>query len=94
VVWSLRNEYYNLRGEPWNNVFILRADRAFLGDRPRVFGRRGLLTRLDVPLVAAGRPDGTTGGLGDIYAQALAVVTRSPQFAFVAGSGIVLPTAT
>jgi hypothetical protein len=94
VVWSLREEYYNLRGEPWNNAFLFRVDRAFLSNRPDVVGKRGILTRMDIPVIVAGRPDGTTAGLGDIYAQALLVPYLTRQFAVAGGSGIFFPTAT
>ena len=94
VVWSLREEYYNLRGESWNNAFLFRYDRAFMRNRPKLSGKRGILTRVDIPLVVAHRPDGTSAGLGDIYAQALFVPHLTKGFAFAAGSGIFLPTAT
>ena len=71
VVWSLREEYYNLRGEAWNNALIFRVDRAIWKEKPLIPGNRGILTRFDIPFVAAGRADGTSAGLGDIYAQAL-----------------------
>ena len=71
VVWSLREEYYNLPGQAWNNAFLFRVDRAVLKERPRPFGRNGILTRLDIPFVVAKRADGTSAGLGDIYAQTL-----------------------
>lgn len=94
VVWSLREEFYNLPGTSWNNAFILRSDRAFLKNRPQLTGKRGALTRLDIPLVVARRPDKTTVGLADIYAQVLLVPYLKNGFAFVAGSGVSLPTAT
>jgi len=94
VAWSLREEYYSLPGQAWNNAFLVRVDRAFMKNRPRLAGRRGALTRFDIPVVVAGRPDGTTGGFGDIYWQALLVPYLTERFAFAAGSGISLPTAT
>ena len=95
VVWSLREEYYNLPGVAWNNVLILRMDRAvFKERRPRLLGRNGILTRFDLPFVIAHRISGTTAGLGDIYAQALLLPYRKGKFVFAAGSGIFLPTAS
>jgi hypothetical protein len=94
VIWSLREEYYNLPGQSWNNAFLFRLDRAVFKDRPRPLGKSGILTRVDIPLVVAERPDGTSAGLGDIYAQALLLPILTKQFAFAAGSGISLPTAT
>jgi hypothetical protein len=94
VVWSLREEYYNLPQQAWNNAFLFRVDRAFLSNHPNVVGKRGILTRLDAPFVVAVRPDGTIAGLGDIYAQALLVPYLTRQFALAGGSGISFPTAT
>ena len=94
VVWSLREEYYNLPGQAWSNAFIFRVDRAFLKERPRPLGKSGLLTRVDIPLVVAHRANGTSAGLGDIYAQALLLPYSKGKFVFAAGSGVSLPTAT
>ncbi len=94
IVWSLRQEYYNLPGQPWNNVFLLRVDRAVFKERPRPLGRNGILTRVDIPFMVGGRPDGTTAGLGDIFAQALLLPYHKGKFVFAAGSGVSLPTAT
>jgi hypothetical protein len=94
VVWSLREEYYNLPGQAWTNAFLLRVDRAFLKERPRPLGKRGILTRVDIPFVLAHRADGTSPGLGDIYAQALLLPYFKGKFVFAAGSGVSLPTAT
>jgi hypothetical protein len=94
VAWSLREEYYNLPGQSWNNAFLFRVDRAVLKDRPRPLGKKGILTRVDIPFIVAHRADGTSAGLGDIYAQALLLPYLTRKFAFAAGSGISLPTAT
>lgn len=94
VVWSLREEYYNSPGQAWANAFIFRVDRAVLKERPRPFGRGGILTRLDIPFLAAHRADGTSAGLGDIYAQALLLPYLTRKFVFASGSGISIPTAT
>jgi hypothetical protein len=94
VAWSLREEYYNLPGQAWTNAFLFRVDRAYLKERPQPLGHRGLLTRVDIPFVVAHRPDGTTAGLGDIYAQALLLPYSKGKFVLAAGSGVSLPTAT
>ena len=94
VVWSLREEYYNLPGEAWNNAFLLRVDRVVFKERPRPLGKSGILTRLDLPFVVAHRADGTSAGLGDIYAQALLLPHLKRKFVIAAGSGVFLPTAT
>jgi hypothetical protein len=94
VVWSLREEFYNLRGSPWTNQFIFRSDRAFFRDRPRLGGKRGWLTRIDFPFAVAHRPNETQGGLGDIYAQILYVPYLKNAFAFAGGTGVFFPSAT
>jgi hypothetical protein len=94
VAWSLREEYYNLPGQAWSNAFLFRVDRAFLKERPEPLWKRGLLTRVDIPLVIAHRTDGTSAGLGDIYAQALLLPYSKGRLVFAAGSGVSLPTAT
>jgi hypothetical protein len=94
VVWSLRQEFYNLTGEAWNNAFILRVDRAVLKERRRPLGKKGILTRFDIPFVIAHRANGNSAGLGDIYAQALLLPYQKGKFVFAAGSGVSLPTAT
>ena len=94
VVWSLREEYYNLPGQAWNNAFVLRMDRAVFKERPRPLGRNGILTRVDVPFVIAKRADGTSAGLGDVYAQTLLLPYQEGRFVLATGSGVFLPTAT
>lgn len=94
VAWSLREEYYNLPGQAWNNAFLFRIDRAFLKNRRRPLGGHGILTRFDIPIVVAGRLNGTSGGLGDIYWHALLIPYLKGKFAFAAGSGFSFPTAT
>jgi hypothetical protein len=94
VAWSLREEYYNLPGEAWTNAFLFRVDRAFLKARPQPVLKRGLLTRVDVPFLVAHRAEGTSAGLGDIYAQALLLPYSKGKFVLAAGSGVSLPTAT
>jgi hypothetical protein len=93
VVWSLREEFYG-RDDTWNNVFIFRSDRAFFAERARFPGKRGVLTRFDVPLVVAHQGAVTKAGLGDLYAQVFLVPYLTPKHAFVVGSGLTLPTAT
>ena len=94
VVWSLREEYYNLQGQAWNNAFLFRVDRAVFKERGRPLGKSGVLTRLDIPFVVAHRADGTSAGLGDIYAQAFVLPYRQGKLVWAAGSGVFIPTAT
>src|SRR5262245_10994253 len=94
VVWSLREEYYNLRNDAWANAFLIRRDKAFFDRKQWWTGRRGFLTRFDMPFVVTQTPSDTQGGLGDLYLQALYVPRLSRRFALAGGSGIFLPTAT
>lgn len=94
VVWSVREEYYDLKGDDWRHVLILRSDHAFFQNRPRLGGRRGWLTRFDLPLVLTSRQSETRGGLGDLYAQVIYVPYLDRKFALAAGTGFVFPTAT
>jgi hypothetical protein len=94
VAWSLREEYYNLPGGDWNNVFLFRSDRVLLRQRPKPVGRYGVITRFDIPFVVTHRADRTSAGLGDIYAQAFVIPYRERKFMLVAGSGVSIPTAT
>lgn len=93
VFFSVREEYRNLRNGAWNNRLILRKDTAIMkGSR---FARpRGFLLRFDVPVTATHLGQGTRTGLGDLYGQVLYIPYLSRNFAFAAGTGIFLPTAT
>jgi hypothetical protein len=93
-VWSLREEYYNLRGDSWTNILIFRSDRAFFKKRPRLGGKTGWLTRFDLPVAVDHRADETRAGLGDLYLQVLYLPYLTRKFGFAAGTGLSLPTAT
>jgi hypothetical protein len=93
VFFSVREEYRNLTNGAWNNRLIFRKDKVVLkGDR--FGGRSGFLLRTDVPITTTHLGSETHTGLGDIYGQALYVPYLSRKFAFVTGTGVVVPTAT
>jgi hypothetical protein len=92
VFLSVRNEYRNLRNGAWNNRVILRKDALVLKDS-RV-ARRGFILRADLPITTTHLGSETHTGLGDLYGQVLLIPYLSRRFAFVAGTGFVLPTAT
>jgi len=94
VFLSIRNEYFNLRGDNWTNASILRMDRAWLKQRGWPGDKVGVLTRFDLPIVTTHVAGETRAGLGDLYAQALWVPWLSRRFALAMGSGVTLPTAT
>ena len=60
----------------------------------KVGGRTGFILRTDVPITTTHLGSETHTGLGDIYGQALYIPYLSRKFAFVTGTGLVLPTAT
>lgn len=93
VFFSIREEYRNLTGGAWNNRIVLRKDTVVLKGK-RVGGRTGFLLRTDVPITTTHLGSETHTGLGDIYGQALYIPYLSRKFAFVTGTGIVVPTAT
>jgi hypothetical protein len=94
VFFSARNEYFNLRGDDWAYALILRSDRALLKQNKRLGGKVGLLTRLDLPIAAAGVDGQTQAGLGDLYAQVAHVPWLTRRFALPIGAGVTFPTAT
>lgn len=93
VFFSVREEYRNLINGAWNNRLVLRKDTVVLKGR-RIGGRTGYLLRTDVPIITTHLGSETHTGLGDIYGQALYIPYLSRKFAFVTGTGLVLPTAT
>lgn len=93
VFFSIREEYRNLINGAWNNRVVMRKDTVVLKGN-RVGGRTGFLLRTDVPITTTHVGSETPTGLGDIYAQALYIPHLSRKFAFVTGTGVVLPTAT
>ena len=93
VFFSVREEYRNLRNGSWNNRIVLRRDAVVLKGK-HGGGHTGYLLRADVPITTTHLGSETQTGLGDIYAQALYIPYLSRKFAFVTGTGVVLPTAT
>lgn len=93
VFFSVREEYRNLNNGAWNNRLVLRKDVVVLRGT-RIGGRTGYLLRTDVPITTTHLGSETHTGLGDIYGQALYIPYLSRKFAFVTGTGVVLPTAT
>ena len=93
VFFSVREEYRNLTNGAWNNRLVLRKDLVVLKGK-RGGGPTGYLLRTDVPITTTHLGSETHTGLGDIYGQALYIPYLSRKFAFVAGTGIVFPTAT
>jgi hypothetical protein len=95
VFFSLRPEFYSVDAEVWRMQVVVRYDAAIVRQPHWYSGKRGLLLRFEVPLVAAAAPPiDTQAGLGDTYGQVLVVPDISKGFALVAGTGLSVPTAT
>ena len=94
VFLSLRSEYFNLRAGDWRWAQILRSDRVWLRQKGWLGHEVGLITRLDLPIVARGAAGDTHIGLGDLYVQGLWVPWTKRNSALAIGSGLGLPTAT
>jgi hypothetical protein len=95
VFFSIRPEFYNPSAGVTQEALIFRLDRASLGGQRWLPGRRGVLLRFEVPLVethAAGLP--LQAGLGDAYAQILAVPYLTRSSAFLVGTGVLAPSAS
>lgn len=97
VFFSIRDEHYDLPGDRWQNLALLRMDAVLGAAQPG--GRpRGVILRGDLPLATFGDESGTTTGLGDLYGQAIFFPGLLPSFSsrllVGVGTGLVLPTAT
>jgi len=95
ILVSLRPEFYRVTDDGWRMLMIARYDQALFRQRRWLGGRRGMLIRLELP-AAAGQAPGveTTAGLGDAYGQLLLIPHLTGRFAFVASSGLFIPTAS
>ena len=94
VAFSFREEFYDLKGDAWMNVAILRSDQLILEKKDLLGHRRGVILRADLPMVSYHGGGSTRTGLGDIYGQALLIPQVRDNFLFAFGSGLVFPTAT
>ena len=93
VFISLRDEYYNLGDNVSKNRVLFRSDKTVL-QRTGHLKPKGIIFRMDLPLVTARSGSVTQTGLGDLYLQTLLFPRSGEKFTFAAGSGLVLPTAT
>ena len=95
VLFSVRPEYFGVGDGIWRSQIIARYDQAALRKRRWLSGQRGLLLRFEVPVAFAGASGrASSAGLGDTYAQVLLIPKLSGRFALVAGTGVLMPTAT
>jgi hypothetical protein len=94
VAFSLRDEFAVLRDQTYLNVFIFQVDRLVLEGLAPPGPARGVLARIDLPVVTLSNPSTTETGLGDTYLQALVAPRIAGPFVMAAGSGLQVPTAT
>jgi hypothetical protein len=93
VIWSLREVYWNMKGDVWTDWLYFRADK-ILFRKNKLTGGRGSILRLDFPVAVNSNGRNMRAGLGDIYLQDVLIPYASSKFMFGAGSGLTLPTAT
>src|SRR6186713_1379167 len=67
VFMSFRYQYMKLSDQAHNNIYTLRHDRIALKKIEIDSTRRGIITRFDLPFVAATNNEQTTTGIGDLY---------------------------
>jgi hypothetical protein len=94
IAFSLRDEYVKLSASSSSNAIILRIDRLVLKGLGVPGPVRGVLGRVDLPVLTISTPTATETGLGDFYLQALVAPRIKGRFTIAAGTGLVLPTAT
>ena len=94
ILFSIRNEYRNLKNGAWANTVLFRVDKLSFKSFRNKGSANGLIFRLDVPLSTGNRQGSTRTGLGDIYGQVLYVPVARRRFALATGAGLVIPTAT
>jgi len=95
VFISFRPEFYNIGNDVDRTQLIARYDaRAFTSLRMFKRGAPGFILRFEAPFVDVKVGSTEGAGLGDIYGQLLAIPYATRRFAFVAGSGFFVPTAT
>src|SRR4051812_1873716 len=95
ILFSVRPEFYRIAVGTWRMQAIGRYDQATMRNRRWFGGKRGMLVRLEVPVVSADTPAVShASGFGDAYAQILTVPRLSGRFAFVAGTRLLLPPPT
>jgi hypothetical protein len=93
IVYSIRNEYRDLKNGAWANTAIFRIDKLSFRNFQNRGGAKGLLLRLDVPFNTIHNGTVTRSGLGDTYGQILYIPRAGRRFATAIGTGVVLPTA-
>ncbi|HTI36077.1 MAG TPA: hypothetical protein VL484_00850 [Vicinamibacterales bacterium] len=95
ILFSLRPEFYRIGDDAWRMQIVNRYDTALVRNRPILGGKRGMLLRFELPVSVSETPSlPARAGIGDAYGQVLLVPHLTRRFAFVAGSGLSIPTAS
>jgi len=94
VALSFRNEFYDLKGDAWQNVVMLRVDQLILEKDDLLGHRSGVILRADLPMVSYHTDGSTRTSLGDLYGQALLIPRVKDNYLLAFGTGLVFPTAT
>jgi hypothetical protein len=94
LVFSIRNEYRDLKNGGWANTVIFRTDKLSFRNFQNRGGAKGLLLRLDIPWNTVHIGTRTKSGPGDVYGQVLYIPHATKRFATAIGTGVVLPTAS
>ena len=94
VFFSIRPEYYFVRDGVEQRAVIVRYDTAVMPDRRILRGMRGAILRFEVPFLGADVRTDRRFGMGDAYGQFVVIPYAEGTFAWVMGSGVVVPTAT
>ena len=93
VFLSVRPEFYFFEGFS-QQLFITRYDSAIWKQRRVLGAKSGVILRFELPVARLDTGESATAGLGDAYGQFFVVPYLSAKFAWVAGTGLVMPTAT
>jgi hypothetical protein len=94
VFVSFRPEFYKISDDVDRFALISRYDAAVFRRRGIPGAKTGIILRFELPLAHTDTAAASALGLGDAYAQFLLVPHATRTFAWVAGSGFTLPTAT
>lgn len=94
VFLSARPEFYKISDDVQRSVLIARYDTAVLKGSGLFISKPGIIMRFEVPLAHGSAFGNRATGLGDAYGQFFLLPYASRRFVWVAGSGLILPTAT
>ena len=94
VFLSLRPEFYKISDEVERSALIARYDAAVLKGRTIFGSRAGIIMRFELPLAHTQAFGSSATGLGDAYGQFFLFPYASRRFVWVAGSGLIVPTAS